>query len=49
MTLKEYLGALEDAVRAANEGVERASAAKLKADRQLAALLAIYQPQPDTD
>ena len=49
MTLAEYLAALEEAVTAANEGVQRAAAVKLKADRQLAALLAIYQPQPDTD
>ena len=49
MTLKEYLDVLEDAVTAANEGVARASASKLKADRELAALLAIYQPQPDPD
>ena len=49
MTLKEYLDVLEKAVTAANEGVQRAAAVKLKADRQLAALLAIYQPQPDPD
>ena len=49
MTLDEYLAALEKAVIAAHEAVQRALAAEAKADRQLAALLAIYQPQPDPD
>ena len=49
MTLAEYLGVLEKAVTAADKGVAIASAAKLRADRQLAAFVAIYQPQPDSD
>lgn len=49
MTLEQFLELLEKSVIAANENVAIATAASSKAERELAAFIAIYRPQPDQD